>query len=210
MPTTPRPAPGGEPCPADEQHIVAADGFAYGAMGADIHVIGDGAPAYRLDTWPAGRAPFPRTYVPAAALDRLRQWRDRGPALSGRWLHGPDEDRRSGLAARFAAESAGAGWEVLIASHGSGPSPAAAVDPGPRPAAPVGVLLIVDHLDRWPHSHVTWLFSNALVERADAPVRMLLLSSRLDAWPAIRASLADHRAAHSAQALPRRDDEDGR
>ncbi|WP_329170324.1 hypothetical protein OG939_32190 [Streptomyces sp. NBC_01685] len=210
MPITSGPDPGGGPCPAGEQRIVAADGFAYGAMHADIHVFGDGAPAYRLGTWPSGRAPLPRTDVPAAALERLREWRDSGPALSGRWLHGPDDGRRGVLAARFAAESAGAGWEVLTASLGSGPSPVAAVAPEIRAGGPVGVLLIVDHIDRWPHSHVTWLFSNALLERADAPVRMLLLSSGLDAWPAIRASLAGRRAAHSAQALPRRDDDSGR
>lgn len=217
MPITSGPEPGGAPRRTDEQHIVAADGFAYGAMHADIHVLGDGSPAYRLDKWPeswpdtlpSGRDPL-RTDVPAAALDRLREWRDSGPALSGRWLHGPDDDRRSELAARFAAESAGAGWEVLVASHGSVPPPVAAVAPEIRPGGPMGVLLIVDRIDRWPLSHATWLFSNALLERAGTPVRMLFPSARLDAWPAMRASLAGCRAAHSAQALPRRDDVDGR
>lgn len=35
-----------------EQRIRVESGFAYGVIGADIHVFGDGVPVYLLENWP--------------------------------------------------------------------------------------------------------------------------------------------------------------
>ena len=51
-----------------------------------------------------------------------------------------------------------------------------------------GVLLIVDYADRWPLTHLTWLFSNALLHQTGVPTRVLLIARSADAWPAVRAA----------------------
>ncbi|GAA2815194.1 hypothetical protein [Nonomuraea dietziae] len=64
-----------------------------------------------------------------------------------------------------------------------------------------GLLLIVDYADQWPLTHLTWLFSNALLHRSPVPVRVLLLARSADAWPAVRAGLAPLMVEASTQPL---------
>ncbi|MFE6848324.1 hypothetical protein [Streptomyces sp. NPDC057686] len=112
------------------QNVVAVNGFAYGAMGADIHVhVGSGLPLYLLGNWQDGPNTDPqwlrelpsrmlnarRAVVPFTGrqdeLEDLRQWRDSGGRrLEVRWLYGPGGQGKTRLAARFAAQSARAGW----------------------------------------------------------------------------------------------------
>ncbi|ORT57016.1 hypothetical protein BKD26_25635 [Streptomyces sp. CB03238] len=185
-----------------EQHVTADGGFAYGVIGASLHVFGDGTPLYVLENWrppPPDAASRPE---PPGGREReladLRTWREEGPRLAVRWLHGPDGRGGSLLAAEFAREALADGWRVVTAVHGPG-----AVLPPPgsqdlRPAGAQGLILIVDHADRWPLTHLTWLFSNALLHRPDVPTRLLLPARSTDTWPAVRATLANHRAGTSA------------
>ncbi|MGK5629789.1 hypothetical protein, partial [Streptomyces sp. URMC 123] len=206
-----------------QQSVRAENGFAYGVVGADIHVFGDGVPVYLLQRWRAAPAPddaFLRE-VPSRMLNArfgvveftgraeelaaLRRWRDDGPRLAVRWLHAPGGQGKTRLADRFAQESAADGWQVVTAVHGPGtvlPPPGSqdlGAD-GERPGA--GTLLVVDYADRWPLSHLLWLFSNALLHRPDGRARVLLLARGDDLWPAVRAALANHQAGTSAQFLP--------
>jgi tetratricopeptide (TPR) repeat protein len=132
----------------------------------------------------------------------LHRWRESNPRMAVRWLHGPAGQGKSRLAARFADESRAAGWKVVVAVHGPG-----AVLPSDRQEdlrldGAEGLLLVVDYADRWPLTHLTWLFSNALLHRPGVPVRVLLLGRTLDSWPPVRAALVDYQAETSAQLLP--------
>ncbi|GAA2383084.1 tetratricopeptide repeat protein [Dactylosporangium salmoneum] len=204
---------------APQQNITSTAGFAYGAIGADIHVFGDGTPLYVLQRWqPAPEADaewlreLPSRMLNAryalveftgreAELAQLRQWRTTGPRLAVRWLHGPGGAGKSRLAAQFAAEAQQDGWLAVVAVHGPG-----SVLPPPgsqdlRTEGHRGLVLIVDYADRWPLSHLTWLLSNALLHRPELPVRVLLLARSADGWPAVRAALANYQAGTSGQAL---------
>lgn len=199
------------------QHVTATAGFAYGVVGADIHIFGDGTPMYVLENWrvattadPAWLLELPSRMLNArfAVVDftgrhnelaELRYWRREAPRLAARWLHGPGGTGKTRLAAEFAVESAAAGWKVITATHGPG-----TVLPPPgsqdlRVDGAVGLLMIVDYADRWPHSHLTWLFSNALLHQIEVPVRILLLGRTADAWPRLRGALANQQAGTSSQ-----------
>ncbi|MFC8447884.1 hypothetical protein [Kitasatospora sp. NPDC057223] len=201
------------------QHVVAEAGFAYGAIGADIHVFGDGTPVYLLANWhPEGPADgawlreLPSRMLNARwevvgftgraeDLARLRSWCADGPRLAVRWLHAPGGQGKTRLAAQLARESAAEGWKVVTATEGPG-----SVLPPPgsqdlRLDGVAGLLLIVDYADRWPLSHLTWLLSNALLHHPAVPARVLMIARDNGPWPAVRAALADHRAGTSAQAL---------
>ncbi len=201
------------------QSVRAENGFAYGVVGADIHVFGDGIPVYLLQRWrppPAAEDWFLRE-VPSrmlnarfavveftgrtAELAALRRWRDEGPQLAVRWLHAPGGQGKTRLADHFALESADDGWQVVTATHGPGSviPPPGSQDLG---AAADGTLLVVDYADRWPLSHLLWLFSNALLHRPEVPTRILLLARGDDIWPAVRASVANLQAGTSTQFLP--------
>ncbi|MER5630482.1 tetratricopeptide repeat protein [Streptomyces nitrosporeus] len=201
------------------QSVRAENGFAYGVVGADIHVFGDGIPVYLLQRWrppPAADDSFLRE-VPSrmlnarfavveftgrtAELAALRHWRDEGPQLAVRWLHAPGGQGKTRLADHFACESADDGWQVVTATHGPGSviPPPGSQDLG---AAADGTLLVVDYADRWPLSHLLWLFSNALLHRPEVPARILLLARGDDSWPAVRASVANLQAGTSTQFLP--------
>ncbi|WP_431045889.1 tetratricopeptide repeat protein [Streptomyces sp. P1-3] len=202
------------------QHVRAENGFAYGAVGADIHVFGDGVPVYLLQRWRASAPPddgflreMPSRMLNArfgvveftgrsAELGALRRWRDDGARLAVRWLHAPGGQGKTRLADRFAQESAADGWQVVTATHGPGSvlPPPGSQDLGA--AADARTLLIVDYADRWPLSHLLWLFSNALLHRPAGRARVLLLARSDDVWPAVRAALANQQAATSAQFLP--------
>ncbi|MFI5914389.1 tetratricopeptide repeat protein [Dactylosporangium sp. NPDC051541] len=209
------------------QHVTADGGFAYGAVGADIHVFGDGTPVYLLERWsrPPGGDPGWLLELPSRLLNArfevveftgrheelaaLSRWRD-GPArLAAHWLHGPGGAGKTRLAAQFAAASAEAGWKVITAVHGPG-----SVLPPPgsqdlRLDGAAGVLLIVDYADRWPHSHLTWLFSNTILHRVGVPARILLLGRTADAWPALRGALANLQSGTSSSPVQPLGDDDG-
>ncbi|MEU7382132.1 MULTISPECIES: tetratricopeptide repeat protein [unclassified Streptomyces] len=209
----------GEPQPHIEQRVTATAGFAYGTIGADIHVFGDGTPVYLLARWrPSPEADaewlseLPSRMLNArfsvvpftgrkAELAVLRQWRDNGPRLAVRWLHAPGGQGKTRLAARFVRESAEAGWQAVTAVHGPG-----AVQPPPgsqdlRTGDDQGLVLLVDYADRWPLTHLTWLLSNALLHRPGVRTRVLLLARTAESWPAVRGALANHQAGTSIQQL---------
>ncbi|MFD7735385.1 hypothetical protein ACFV6F_33995 [Kitasatospora phosalacinea] len=202
-----------------EQRVVAQAGFAYGAIGADIHVFGDGTPVYVLENWRPGEgaddawlAELPSRMLNARwevvgftgrteELAALRAWCGSGPRLAVRWLHGPGGQGKTRLAARLAREAAAEGWKVVTATEGPG-----SVLPPPgsqdlRTDGAPGLLLLVDYADRWPLSHLTWLLSNALLHDPAVPARVLMIARDTGPWPAVRAALADHRAGTSAQEL---------
>ncbi|MFE7355600.1 tetratricopeptide repeat protein [Streptomyces sp. NPDC057543] len=196
------------------------NGFAYGAIGADIHVFGDGIPLYLLENWHPSAPPDPGFLreLPSrmlnarfavvdftgreAELADLRQWREAGPRLAVRWLHAPGGQGKTRLAAQFARESLGDAWKVVTATHGPG-----TVFPPPgsqdlRVDSAAGLLLIVDYADRWPLTHLTWLLSNALLHQPTVRTRVLMLARSADVWPAVRGALANYQAGTSAQPLP--------
>ncbi|WP_203856050.1 hypothetical protein [Plantactinospora mayteni] len=71
-----------------------------------------------------------------------------------------------------------------------------------------GLLMLVDYADRWPLTHLTWLFSNKVLNQ-DVPVRILLLARNEHVWPALRHALAqagwppDSCTSQALGALPR-------
>ncbi|SBT40997.1 tetratricopeptide repeat protein [Micromonospora narathiwatensis] len=216
--------------PVPRQSIAAVAGAAYGVIGADLHIFGDGTPVYLLQRWPSETAVADPAWlrqspsrmlnarhevVPfcgrAAERETLHRWRRSPTRLSAHWLYGPGGQGKTRLAARFAEEARTDGWLVVQALHGLG-----TVLPAPSredldPAQHAGVLLVVDYADRWPLSHLTWLFSNSLLHRRDVPARILLIARSAEQWPAIRATLANHMADHASTALsPLPDEPSGR
>lgn len=209
-----------EHLPPHHQVVRAVNGFAYGCVGADIHIFGDGVPLYVLRTWQPPDQPDPEWLreLPSRMLnarfavvdftgrdeelDSLRRWRAEDARLSVRWLHAPGGQGKSRLAAQLARESLDLGWTVATATHGPGSvlPPPGSQDLRTEPGA--GVLLVVDYADRWPVTHLTWLFSNAMLHRPAGRARVLLLARGLDSWPAVRAALANLQASTSAQSLP--------
>lgn len=202
-----------------EQHVTAHSGYAYGVIGADIHVFGDGSPVYLLQNWRPAPAPDPEwlrelpsrmlnsrcQVVPftgrEAELADLRAWRGQGPRFAVRWMHAPGGQGKTRLAARFADETQDGGWRVVAATNGSG-----SVQPPPGSQDLTldghgGVLLVVDYADRWPLTHLTWLFSNALLHHPGVRTRVLLLARTADAWPAVRASLTNLQVGTSSMTL---------
>ncbi|MFJ6793860.1 tetratricopeptide repeat protein [Streptomyces sp. NPDC091268] len=214
------PVPDGSgPASFARQVVRAEGGFAYGVIGADIHVFGDGRPVYVLRRWegPPAADPDWLLELPSRMLSArhevvpftgreddvtaLRTWRDTPRRLAARWLHGPGGQGKSRLAAQLGAESRAEGWLVVVAVHGSG-----TVLPPPgsqdlRAEDAVGVLVIVDYADHWPLPDLAWLCSNALLHRPGLPARLLLLARDATGWPAVRATLADVEAATSRQVL---------
>ncbi|MFH9740106.1 hypothetical protein ACH4MA_20790 [Streptomyces roseolus] len=202
-----------------EQHVTAHAGFAYGVIGADLHVFGDGSPVYLLHDWRPAPAAGPDwlrelpsrmlnarfEVVPftgrEAELAELRAWRDEGPRLAVRWTHAPGGQGKTRLAARFAEETQGTGWRVITAVHGPG-----SVQPPPGSEdvtvdGHAGVLLVVDYADRWPLTHLTWLLRNAVLHRPGVRTRVLLLARTADAWPAVRSAFRNIEAATSSRLL---------
>ncbi|MFE5858376.1 hypothetical protein ACFQ61_34810 [Streptomyces sp. NPDC056500] len=190
------------------QEVHAAGGFAYGAIGADIHVFGDGMPVYLLhvhrppnpaqdSTWlrePPSRmlgadaavVEFTGRQEPLTALD---DWCGGPPGLRVRWLHGAGGQGKTRLAHELAGLRGARGWLVVDAVHAADTEPPDAGSQDLRVSGGPGVLLLVDYADRWPLAHLNWLLTNALLE-ADVPVRVLLIARSADAWPALRAKLA--------------------
>jgi tetratricopeptide (TPR) repeat protein len=188
------------------QRVEAVSGFAYGAVGADIHVFGDGSPVYLLrrrtrpgapdSAWlraqPSRMLDFRAETVqftgrePELAL--LREWIAAPAALSVRWLHGAGGQGKSRLAARLADELGRAGWLVADAVHAADTYPPAEGSQDLRVAGRPGLLVVVDYADRWPVADLAWLFQNRIL-RQPVPVRVLLLARSVDSWPPVRAKL---------------------
>ncbi|WP_445525312.1 hypothetical protein [Streptomyces cyslabdanicus] len=212
------------------QVIRVENGFGYGVVGADLHVFPDRGPIYLLSEYgpasvPAGQDAAWLTAQPSRLLnarfqvvdftgrDRertaLAAWRDGGgPRLSATWLHGPGGQGKTRLAAQFAADSAAAGWKVVTAAHGSGTIQSPPGSQDLRIDGASGLLLIVDYADRWPLSHLTWLFSNQLLHRS-LPTRVLLLARSVAPWPAVRSALEEAGAGTGDSALPPLDERGG-
>ncbi|MGW3403064.1 hypothetical protein [Streptomyces zhihengii] len=187
-----------------EQHIATVGGFAYGALEADVHVFGNGKPVYRLRAWSPSAERLEEAEYGDRVRDmaRLEEWREISSRLSMLWLHGSHAEDRRRLTARFATGSVAAGWNVTAAVHGSATAEAwARIMEHADGRGGTRLLMIVERADRWPSSHLIWLFSNALLHRAGIPARVLLTAERLDPWLEIRGVLANHQASASAHRL---------
>jgi len=202
------------------QNVTAVSGFSYGAIGADIHVSDNGLPLYLLVNWrqePAARPDWlrelpsrmlnaRRAVVPftgrADDLTRLREWRDGGPRLAVRWLHGPGGQGKTRLAVQFAAESAAAGWKVAAAFHGPDAERPEAGSQNLRTDDAVGLLVIIDYADRWLLTNLAWLLKNALLHRTGVVTRVLMMGRTTDAWPRVRGILDTYQAGISSHPLP--------
>jgi tetratricopeptide (TPR) repeat protein len=202
------------------QNVTVVSGFAYGVIGADVHVFANGLPLYLLANWQPEQPQSPgwlrempsrmlnaRRAVVAftgreGELAELRRWRDSGSELAVRWLHSPGGQGKTRLAARLAAESASAGWKVVTAFHGPD---ADRPEPGSqdmRLADASGLLMIVDYADRWRLTNLTWLLKNALLHQTGVPTRVLMVARSADSWPAVRGILDTYQADNSSQHLP--------
>ncbi|MBC2878315.1 MULTISPECIES: tetratricopeptide repeat protein [Streptomyces] len=188
------------------QEVRAVGGFAYGAVGADIHVFGDGSPLYLLLRHPeivAQGSDWLRAQ-PSRMLDarlevveftgredewaQLIAWRDSSDRLAVRWLHGAGGQGKTRLAARLAADGEESGWLVVHAVHGTDTHPPTEGSHDLRVRGHRGVLLLADYADRWPLGHWNWLFRNSLM-RQSVPVRVLLSARSAHGWPALRGVL---------------------
>ncbi|MFE9690665.1 tetratricopeptide repeat protein [Micromonospora sp. NPDC005806] len=189
------------------QHVSAIAGFAYGAIGADVHVHGDGSPLYLLEEHRSRPGPDPdwlrqapsrmlnahTRLVPfigrTAELDEARRWLSSRARLAVHWMQGPGGQGKTRLAKHVADLAAADGWRVVSATHGVGAvqPPASAQDL--RTDDHHGVLLIVDYADRWTLTALTWLLRNALLHRPHVPARVLLLARSSTNWPGLRGML---------------------
>jgi tetratricopeptide (TPR) repeat protein len=113
-------------------------------------------------------------------LAELAAWRDRIEGLAARLLYGPGGQGKTRLAARFAADSAAAGWAVARVRHAS--------DRAAASAAPVdlvgqvqGLLLVVDYAERWRIDDLLDLFSHTLLHQG-VPTKVLLLARPARWW----------------------------
>ncbi|MBC3840759.1 hypothetical protein GXW82_12155 [Streptacidiphilus sp. 4-A2] len=123
------------------QVVLAEAGYAVGVIGADIHVVGDGRPLYRLANLSPGRPGqhLPRTVAglpsqPSHLLDarsavvdftgrdsevrHLTAWCHGGDARAVHWLHAPGGQGKTRLAGHIAARAAAGGWKVITADRG--------------------------------------------------------------------------------------------
>ena len=212
--------------PTAVQNVTATAGFAYGVIGADIHVLGDGTPLYVLENYrgPPQADPDWLRELPSRMLNaryavvsftgrenelaQLRGWRLAGPRLAARWLYATGGQGKTRLAAQFAHESAMAQWKIVTATHGPGTMLPPPGSQDMRLGDARGILAIIDYADRWPLTHLTWLFSNALFHQS-APTRILLLARTAYSWPAVRSILENHQAGTSQQLLGPLTDESG-
>jgi tetratricopeptide (TPR) repeat protein len=188
------------------QDVRAVGGFAYGVVGADIHVFGDGTPVYLLLAHPDGVAldsawmrAQPSRLLDARAevvdftgrdaeFHALLTWRNSKPDFAVRWLHGEGGQGKTRLAGRLAGDSERAGWLVVDAVHGTDSHPPAAGSQDLRLDGKAGVLLLVDYADRWSLSDLKWLFGNMLL-RQSVPARVLLIGRSAGGLPAVRGML---------------------
>ncbi|WP_086801676.1 tetratricopeptide repeat protein [Streptomyces caniscabiei] len=115
-------------------------------------------------------------------LSALSQWRDRPGRLAVMLVHAAGGAGKTRLAARFAEESASAGWAVAQARHFTDPRPSSS--PAPSRAAvgrPRGLLVVVDYAERWPRLDLERLLQDRLMQQ-DVPTRLLLLARPAGYW----------------------------
>ncbi|WP_445276694.1 tetratricopeptide repeat protein [Streptomyces sp. DSM 41033] len=209
------------------QQVTAVNGFAFGVVGADIHVFGSGQPLYLLANWRSEEPADPdwlrelpsrmlnarRLVVPFVGregdLIRLGEWRDTGPRLAVRWLHGPGGQGKTRLATEFAARSAAAGWKVVAAFHGPDADWIRESTQDLSLTGHTGLLVVVDYADRWQLAALTWLLKNNLLHRTGVITRVLMVARTANAWPAIRGILDTYQAGTSGHALAPLDGEAG-
>jgi tetratricopeptide (TPR) repeat protein len=194
-------------------------GYAYGTVGADLHVDADGSPLYLLTRWERAERPsgewlseLPSRLLNArhrvvtftgrqTELAEYRQWLA-GPApIAVRWLYGPGGQGKTRLADEVAGRAQDDGWLVVTASTGAGP-----VQPPPgsqdlRADRATGILLIADYADRWPLSSLALLLDNRLLTEATVPVRVLFLARTDAAWRGLATALDPGRLALSDERL---------
>ncbi|OLF07391.1 hypothetical protein BLA60_27900 [Actinophytocola xinjiangensis] len=131
-------------------------------------------------------------------LHALRDWRDRQDARCAvRLLHAPGGQGKTRLAAEFAKRSRD-GWTVAQARV---PDVVSGAGDAPDLAGGAGLLLIVDYADRWAHSELTRLLTDPVLHQRQA-VRVLLIGRTVRWYAAIRAELAELRAATDDLPLP--------
>jgi tetratricopeptide (TPR) repeat protein len=213
--------------PPVTQNVSAVNGFAYGVIGADVHVFDNGLPLYLLANWqqePVARSDWllelpsrmlnaRRAVVPftgrAIDLESLREWRDNGPRLAVRWLHGPGGQGKTRIAAQLAAESAAAGWKVVAAFHGPDAERPGAGSQDLRLEGAAGLLMVADYADRWLLTNLSWLLRNALLHQTGVVTRVLMIARTTDAWPRVRGILDAYQAGTSSQSLPPLEGESG-
>lgn len=204
--------------PLRSQSVRAESGFAYGVIGADLHVHGDGMPLYLLDEW-APVPPVPTPWLlelPSRMLNArhavvefagrhserrsLHAWLAEETRLSVRWLHGVGGQGKTRLSDQLAAEAHVKGWKVVVATHTPG-TVTRSSSHDLRPGGRAGLLVIVDYADRWPLSHMNWLLSNSLLHRSGVPTRVLLLGRTDAAWLPVAEAASERGAAVSRQRL---------
>jgi hypothetical protein len=203
------------------QNIRVESGVAYGVIGADLHVWGDGVLLYLLENWSdalradpgwlselQGRLLNVRDEVAgftgrAAELSQLHQWRCSGARLAVRWLYGPARTGKTRLGAKFATEAAADNWKVLVATLGPGKVLPVLHSQDMGLGTAVGVLLIIDNADNWTMSALAGLLSNKLFRRPDGEkrTRILMIGRTLDDWPGIRHELISGQPATSSQRI---------
>lgn len=190
------------------QVVLAEAGYAYGVIGADLHVVPGRGPAYLLTNYAppqpdrtpvldGGGLPARPSYLLNARsavvefvgrrgeVRDLTAWRDSDHRVAVRWLHGPGGQGKTRLAGHLADNSVRGGWKVIVADPTAGKVDARnPTSQDLRIGAATGLLMVVDYADRWPLAHLTWLFSNKVLNQ-DVPVRVLLVARTSHVWPAL-------------------------
>jgi hypothetical protein len=211
---------GGLPPTQHSQIVAAVNGFAYGVIGADIHVFANGLPLYLLANWPGDLKADPRwlrelpsrmlnasrAVVPFTGRDDeltdLRRCRDDDRRLAVLWLHGPGGQGKTRLAAQLAAESATAGWKIVAAFHGPDADRPAPGSQDMDLTGAVGLLMIIDYADRWLLANLTWLLKNTLLHQEGVPTRILMLARTQDGLSALSAIMDRYQAGLASRFLP--------
>lgn len=185
----------------------------------NIYQFGDRVRLFRFENWrpaPEPDAAFLRAVASrllnaryavvaftgrARELEQLRAWRDGGPRLAARWLHGDGGQGKSRLAGELAAESAAAGWKVLTAIHGPHTIELPSGGPDLRLDGCAGVLLLVDYANEWPPSHLAWMLGDTALHHVGMRTRVLLLARSHSDWRGLQSRLEEIEADFSVQRL---------
>ncbi|HZN77938.1 MAG TPA: tetratricopeptide repeat protein [Micromonosporaceae bacterium] len=200
------------------QNVTATGGVAYGVVGADLHVYGDGVPVYLLEEFRVMALPDSGWLreLPSRILNahyrvvplvgrgdefaRLVEWRQSAPRLAVEMIHGPGGQGKSRLVEEFSTVSLADGWKVARATLGSGSLLPLPGSQDLRLGDAAGLVIVVDYADRWPLSSLVWLLSNSVVYGTH-PVRVLLLSRTAGQWTALRGALDRRQIALSVHYL---------
>jgi len=116
----------------------------------------------------------------AAELARLSSWREASDRLSVMLIFGPGGQGKTRLAAKFAADSAAAGWMIVQARHKSEPLSAAPAADSAR-LHDADLLVVVDYAERWPRLDLLRLLQHRQLRHV-ARVRVLLLARPAGYW----------------------------